>query len=239
MLLRWCSAQLSDQDPVLFSGHLDVVPGGDGWTVCEPFDGLRQEGRIYGRGAVDSKGVVIAMLEAAESLIADGYTPKRDLYFAFGADEESGGKRGAKAIAEGRQPLGFAGSTADGEAEMRRQVREELRRTFRPEFLNRIDETIIFHRLGQEDLLQIARLLLGELEERFSALGMRLQVPEDCLRWLVGQLREESYGARPLRRTIQQHIEDPAAELLLEGAVLRGGKLEARLQEERLVLSPV
>ena len=146
---------------------------------------------------------------------------------------------GAKAIAEGRQPLGFAGSTADGEEEMRRQVREELRRTFRPEFLNRIDETIIFHKLGQEDLLQIARLLLGELEERFSALGMRLQVPEDCLRWLVGQLREESYGARPLRRTIQQHIEDPAAELLLEGAVLRGGKLEARLQEERLVLSPV
>lgn len=107
MLLRWCSAQLSDQDPVLFAGHLDVVPGGDGWTVCEPFEGFRQDGRIYGRGAMDCKGVVIAMLEAAESLMADGYTPKRDLYFAFGADEESGGKYGAKAIAETLQQQGL------------------------------------------------------------------------------------------------------------------------------------
>ena len=107
MLLRWCSAQLSDQDPVLFSGHLDVVPGGDGWTVCEPFEGFRQDGRVYGRGAMDCKGVVIAMLEAAESLIAEGYTPKRDLYFAFGADEESGGKRGAKAIADTLEQQGL------------------------------------------------------------------------------------------------------------------------------------
>ena len=107
MLLRWCSAQLSDQDPVLFSGHLDVVPGGDGWTVCEPFEGFRQDGRVYGRGAMDCKGVVIAMLESAESLIAEGYTPKRDLYFAFGADEESGGKRGAKAIADTLEQQGL------------------------------------------------------------------------------------------------------------------------------------
>ncbi len=107
MLLRWCSAQLSDQDPVLFSGHLDVVPGGDGWTVCEPFEGFRQDGRVYGRGAMDCKGVVIAMLEAVESLIAEGYSPKRDLYFAFGADEESGGKRGAKAIADTLEQQGL------------------------------------------------------------------------------------------------------------------------------------
>lgn len=100
MLLRWCSAQLSDLNPVLLCGHLDVVPGGDGWTMCEPFDGLRQEGKIYGRGAVDSKGVVIAMMEAAETLIAEGHTPRRDVYFAFGADEETGGKVGAKSIGE-------------------------------------------------------------------------------------------------------------------------------------------
>ncbi len=100
MLLRWCSAQLSDQDPVLFSAHLDVVPGGDGWTVCEPFEGLRKDGKVYGRGALDCKGIVIAMLEAAETLISEGYAPHRDLYFAFGADEETGGSQGAKAIAD-------------------------------------------------------------------------------------------------------------------------------------------
>ena len=107
MLLRWCSAQLSDQNPVLLAGHLDVVPGGDGWTVCEPFEGLRQDGRVYGRGAMDCKGLVIAMLEAAESLMQEGYAPKRDLYFAFGADEESGGKHGAKAIADTLEQQGL------------------------------------------------------------------------------------------------------------------------------------
>jgi len=100
MLLRWCARQLSDQDPVLFCGHLDVVPGGEGWTMCEPFEGLRQEGRIYGRGAVDSKGVVIGLMEAVENLIAEGHSPRRDVYFAFGADEETGGRKGAKAIGE-------------------------------------------------------------------------------------------------------------------------------------------
>ena len=107
MLLRWCSAQLSDQNPVLLAGHLDVVPGGDGWTVGEPFEGLRQDGRVYGRGAMDCKGLGIAMLEAAESLMQEGYTPKRDLYFAFGADEESGGKHGAKAIADTLEQQGL------------------------------------------------------------------------------------------------------------------------------------
>ena len=100
MLLRWCAPGETDQNPVMLCGHLDVVPGGDGWTVCEPFDGMRQDGRIYGRGAVDSKGVVIAMMEAAETLIAEGHTPRRDVYFAFGADEETGGKYGAKSIAD-------------------------------------------------------------------------------------------------------------------------------------------
>ena len=100
MLLRWCAPGESSQNPVMFCGHLDVVPGGDGWTVCEPFDGLRQEGRVYGRGAVDSKGVVIALMEAVETLIEEGHAPRRDVYFAFGADEETGGKYGAKSIAD-------------------------------------------------------------------------------------------------------------------------------------------
>jgi carboxypeptidase PM20D1 len=99
MLLRWCSRQESPLQPVLFCGHLDVVPGGEDWTVCEPFDGLRQSGRIYGRGAMDCKGVVIAMLEAVENLIEQGHSPRRDIYFAFGSDEETGGYHGAAAIA--------------------------------------------------------------------------------------------------------------------------------------------
>ena len=107
MLLRWCSDQAAPLEPVLFCGHLDVVPGGTDWTVCEPFDGLRQSGRIYGRGAVDCKGVVIAMLEAVDDLMRQGHNPRRDVYFAFGSDEETGGYRGAASIARSLEEQGI------------------------------------------------------------------------------------------------------------------------------------
>lgn len=99
LLLRWRARERTDNDPVLFCGHLDVAPGGDGWTQCGPFDGLRSEGRIWGRGAMDCKGIVVAMLEAAEALIGEGFSPRRDVYFAFGSDEEVGGAQGAGAMA--------------------------------------------------------------------------------------------------------------------------------------------
>ncbi len=123
---------------------------------------------------------------------------------------------GARFLSQRRPSLGFAGGSG-GEEDLRRQVQEELRRTFRPEFLNRIDETILFHRLGEQELKAIARQMLEELAGRLGELGVRLQVPEESLSFLIGQLREENYGARPLRRLLQQQIEDRAAELLLEG----------------------
>ena len=79
----------------MFCGHLDVVPPGEGWTG-EPFSGAREDGLIRGRGAVDCKGPVIAMLEAVSSLMEEGYAPRRDLYLAFGHDEEDPGARAAR-----------------------------------------------------------------------------------------------------------------------------------------------
>lgn len=99
MLLRWKAKERSDDLPVLFCGHLDVVPAGEGWTR-QPFGGVISDGRIFGRGAYDSKGGVIAMLEAVEGLLAQGFAPKRDIYFAFGHDEETGGENGAGQIAQ-------------------------------------------------------------------------------------------------------------------------------------------
>ena len=99
LLLCWRTRERTDNDPVLFCGHLDVAPGGDGWTQCGPFEGLRSEGRIWGRGAMDCKGIVVAMLEAAEALIGADFSPRRDVYFAFGCDEETGGGQGAGAMA--------------------------------------------------------------------------------------------------------------------------------------------
>lgn len=100
LLLRWRAGEKTENDPVLLCSHLDVVPGGEGWTVCEPFDGIRQDGRIYGRGAADCKAAIIAMMEATETLLAEGAAPRRDIYYAFGCDGEAGGRQGAARIAQ-------------------------------------------------------------------------------------------------------------------------------------------
>jgi len=99
LLLRWRAGEKTEKLPVLLCGHLDVVPPGPGWTA-EPFAGSRMDGYVCGRGAVDCKATVIGLLEAAENLLYQGYQPGRDIYFAFGADEETGGMGGAAAMAQ-------------------------------------------------------------------------------------------------------------------------------------------
>lgn len=73
---------------------------------------------------------------------------------------------------------------------------EELRATFRPEFLNRVDETIIFRRLGEEDMLEITQTLLTRVAERFNALGLELSVPPETAQWLAHEGYDERFGAR-------------------------------------------
>ncbi len=142
---------------------------------------------------------------------------------------------GAKAINERRPPLGFAGaeSAEDG---VRRQVMAELKQTFRPEFLNRIDETLIFRRLNSGEMLAVARLLVRQLQERFAALDVKLDVTEAALDLIARQGCDEKSGARPLRRLLQRRIEDPAAELLLGGALSGGGCLRVDAEDGQIVL---
>ena len=145
---------------------------------------------------------------------------------------------GAKAVNERRPALGF-GSGESGEEQVRRQVFAELRQTFRPEFLNRIDETLIFRRLGQAELLDVTRLLCRQLQARFAELGVALTVSEEALALLSKQGGDENSGARPLRRLLQRRIEDPAAELLLSGALSPGGSLRAEAADGEIVLRTV
>jgi len=101
LLLRWPGSDPARQ-PVLFIAHMDVVPvepGTEGDWQEPAFDGVIAEGRIYGRGAVDDKQGVMSLLEAAEQLLAEGYTPGRSIIFAFGHDEEISGRQGAARIA--------------------------------------------------------------------------------------------------------------------------------------------
>ena len=145
---------------------------------------------------------------------------------------------GAKAIMDSRAPLGFGTGAPGDESQMRRQVLEELRATFRPEFLNRVDETIVFHRLGEEDLLRITRNLLEELRQRFAGLGLTLAWEEDALRYLAKKGWDERSGARPLRRLLQSALEDRAAELLLSGEARPGDRILVRAGEQGLTLTP-
>lgn len=109
LLLRWSGSD-SSLPPVLFAAHMDVVPVEPGteqdWQH-PPFEGVVAEGRIYGRGTLDDKMGLMAQLEAAEQLLAQGFAPARSLYFAFGHDEEISGRNGAVAIAARMRELGL------------------------------------------------------------------------------------------------------------------------------------
>jgi carboxypeptidase PM20D1 len=102
LLYTWTGSELSLR-PVLLMGHLDVVPvepGTEGHWTHPPFSGAIADGFVWGRGTLDTKGSVVAILEAVEALLAEGFRPRRTVYLAFGHDEEVSGRWGAKAIAE-------------------------------------------------------------------------------------------------------------------------------------------
>ena len=143
---------------------------------------------------------------------------------------------GAKTITENRPALGFADSQRRDEEDMNQKVMAELRATFRPEFLNRVDETIVFHRLSDEHLCAITQTLLEQVKQRFQALGITLLVPEDTARWLASQGHDDKFGARPLRRTVQHCIEDAAAEQLLEGKIGPGDRVAAAVCGDQVSL---
>ncbi len=118
----------------------------------------------------------------------------------------------------------------------------ELKNTFKPEFLNRIDATIVFRSLRQEDVRQIVDLMLSRVRTQLTEQQVELLVPEDAKDFLVTKGYDPAYGARPLRRTIQNLIEDPLAEGLLQGkfrpgdiieAVQRDGTIELEVHERR------
>ncbi len=134
---------------------------------------------------------------------------------------------GAKNITDRTRRLGFSASDdRNGEenyAEIRSAIMAELKRTFRPEFLNRIDETIVFHQLTKENIREIARRLLEQSNLRMQDLNVSIRVEESALDVLSEIGFDPTYGARPLRRAIQSNVEDVVAERILEGSLPPGG----------------
>jgi ATP-dependent Clp protease ATP-binding subunit ClpC len=132
---------------------------------------------------------------------------------------------GASEIAR-NTPLGFSvgdddhGMTYD---DMKNRVMGELKKVFRPEFLNRIDEVIVFHKLQKEEIKAIVDLLLRRIRESLAERDLQLELTEGAEDFLVEKGWDPSMGARPLRRAIQRYIEDPLADFVLRAELIEGG----------------
>ncbi|MGI5986328.1 MAG: AAA family ATPase, partial [Oscillospiraceae bacterium] len=148
---------------------------------------------------------------------------------------------GARNITDKQKTLGFSSSDSKDDGiknveEIRSLVMKDLKNTFRPEFLNRIDETIVFHQLSREDIKKIASHMIDTVSKRLEGLGISLLVTDAALDKLSEDGFDPIYGARPLRRTIQSTIEDSVAEKLLEGSLKIGDKAEATVDEGKIVV---
>jgi ATP-dependent Clp protease ATP-binding subunit ClpC len=118
---------------------------------------------------------------------------------------------------------------------MKERVLEELRRAFRPEFINRVDDIIVFHALSKEDITAIVRLMVARINQQLSDKGIRLEPTDAALDLLVRKGFDATYGARQLRRTIQKHVEDPLAEAIVRGQCADGVRVEVDADGENFV----
>lgn len=143
---------------------------------------------------------------------------------------------GGERLAAGT-PLGFAGGAGTGQGQ-EAALQRELRQVFRPEFLNRLDETVLFHPLGDRELEAIAGKLLASFGQRLAGSGVTFAPDQEAVSLLARQGKDTRYGARPLRRLIRRQVENPAAEMLLRQEISPGGTLALEVQGEALALVP-
>jgi ATP-dependent Clp protease ATP-binding subunit ClpC len=148
---------------------------------------------------------------------------------------------GARQI-QGDREMGFnrtASRTGEGlrnYESMKNRVQDELKRVFRPEFLNRVDETIVFHPLNQDEILQIVDLMLARIRKQLAQQGMTVEISQAAKELLAKEGYDPTYGARPLRRAIQRLIEDPLSEDVLLGKFVSGDiiRLEANTEDNKI-----
>ena len=127
----------------------------------------------------------------------------------------------------GRQPFGFKPDGRDETRALRESVDAALKRAFRPEFLNRIDETIVFQPLNRDQIVQIVELMAGDLARRLKEQDIELELTRDAATWLAREGFDPVYGARPLRRAIQRRLENPLARRMLSGELPPGSRVTA------------
>ncbi len=143
---------------------------------------------------------------------------------------------GARLITE-RKSLGFGESNEPTNENMKDDVLSELRKEFRPEFLNRIDDIIVFHQLREEDIKEIARRMLKTLASRVKTMDIDIEFDEEAIKLIADAGFDPIYGARPLRRAIQSKIEDRLSEEMLEGNIKAGGTVLCSVKDKEFTFS--
>jgi ATP-dependent Clp protease ATP-binding subunit ClpC len=121
--------------------------------------------------------------------------------------------------------------------ELRDSVDTALKRAFRPEFLNRIDDIVVFHPLNQEQIIQIVGLMVRDVHTRLTERDITFDLTQDAERWLAREGFDPVYGARPLRRAIQRQLENPLARMVLSGEVQPGSHVVVDAGSDGLVLT--
>ena len=116
---------------------------------------------------------------------------------------------------------------------------KELKNTFRPEFLNRVDDIIVFTKLSNDEIAQIAKLMLGSLTKRLADMDITITFTDDAVKRIAEVGFDPVYGARPLRRAICSNIEDKISEEILEGKIKAGDKVECTVQDKEFAFNKV
>ena len=126
--------------------------------------------------------------------------------------------------------IGFAKQTVNNN-----KMLEALRELFRPEFLNRVDEIVVFESLNKEELMQIVELMLADTQKALDNKDIKLNISKEAKEYILEKGTDIKYGARPLRRAIQKHIEDELSEMILKGELADGQTIEVTLNEDNIL----
>jgi ATP-dependent Clp protease ATP-binding subunit ClpC len=133
--------------------------------------------------------------------------------------------------------LGFVGMSNGAEQEDHKRIEEELKRTFRPEFINRIDEIIIFEPLSEEDVIEIVDLQMKEVRERMAEYNLQIELTLAAKKWLAKQGYDQDFGARPLKRALQRYVESPLSVRMLQGEFKAGDVVVIDEEDGQLTFS--
>jgi ATP-dependent Clp protease ATP-binding subunit ClpC len=144
---------------------------------------------------------------------------------------------GTESLSPEKRPIGFVRSATPDYAEARQLVLTEVKKFFKPEFLNRLDDIIVFHYLEKEHVLSIAGMFVAELVTRLQGKGITLAVDEAVIRKLAEDGFDPVYGARPLRREVERQVENPLAMKIVRGEIKEGARVQVGLEGDTVTFA--